>query len=608
MKKFFKRITLAITSLALVLVAGLTLASCASGIKGSLDLTVYRTVVDATVTFDSNVKLDESSTKVTVKLYDKDDTYKSTKTVSLSSYVGNAKFEDLSENTAYTLKLYVTYGGYEELIDSKGFTTKNDGTDDKTAIEVSTVDDFLNMVEDKDAYYKLTADLDFTEKTSVGIFTGSSEAFKGTFDGQNHTLKNITLASNEYTGLFGYLDEATIKDLNIETVNANLTSTAKYAGALYGYAVNSTIKNVTIKDVNIKNASASVTTSNSNFAAFAGYSESTELENVKLQNGYLSLTDVRPSASYNSSIGLMFGTVSGNSPLNGVNATGSVLVTTKSTGKIYVGGFAGAVSSADLIKDSAFSGLVKVTRSSSTLDSLFVGGFGGATAQGQANLDNCISIADVTVLSDTTSGATESATSIAKKLYVGGIMGNVSSTQIGVKNCKYLPLKDGVKVLNQAPSADTTSAQVGLVSLTFAKVQGAVASKVENNVALEDKLTAYGPEAVASTVDTASVTAEITSAKADAQVTCFLTYDENAVKSLFTTTNFTAAKEIKIVTEYTTVEVTIAEGSKTLSYTDGVLKITPTSEETNEKVTIKLSYNESNVSFAYDITALLAAA
>ncbi len=606
MKNFFKKITLAITSLALVLVAGLTLASCASGIKGSLNLTIYRTVVEVEATFDSNVKLDESSTKVTAKLYNSSDEYQSTQTISLKSYVGSATFEDLTENTKYIMKLYVTYGGYEELMDSKEFTTKNDGTDVETAIEISSVADFLKMTEDKDAYYKLTCDLDFSNESSVGIFTGSSEAFAGTFDGQGHTIKNVKLAGNEYSGLFEFLNEGTIKDLTLDTVSLSVTSTVKYLGALYGYAVDSTISNVTVKNVSFSNSS-SITTSNSNFACFAGYSESTKVTDCTLVNGYLNLTDVRPSSSYNSSIGSFFATVSGNSTVTNAVSTAQVLVTTKSTGKIYVGGFAGSISSGDLISNSTFRGIVNVSRTSSTTDSLFVGGFGGASSQGPANLDNCMAIADISVLAET-GDVTTTTLSIAKKLYVGGIMGNVASTQIGVTNSSYLPLNTGIKVLNLAPTEDSTSASAGVVSLTFGKIQSSIASKVTGNVALADGLTVYGPNTAESTIDATKLTSEVEASRTEAKEICYVNLDVKQIEALFTTTTYTAATTKTIKANYnTTVTVTVAEGATTLAFADGVLTITPTANETSETLTVTVTYGTNTKTLTFTIVALLAA-
>ena len=68
----------------------------------------------------------------------------------------------------------------------------------------------------------LSADLDLTdvEWTPIGVGTRSSKsytgnAFKGTFDGGNHTISGLTITSTESddaaVGLFGVVDGGTVK-------------------------------------------------------------------------------------------------------------------------------------------------------------------------------------------------------------------------------------------------------------------------------------------------------------------------------------------------------------------------------------------------------------
>ncbi len=88
-----------------------------------------------------------------------------------------------------------------------------------------------------DKFYKLTSDIDLVEMPWVGI-GNSSASFKGTFDGDDHTVKGLVMvneevSSNTYAGLFTYINNAVIKNL---TVNGKALK-AKYAGAIAAYGV-----------------------------------------------------------------------------------------------------------------------------------------------------------------------------------------------------------------------------------------------------------------------------------------------------------------------------------------------------------------------------------
>lgn len=115
---------------------------------------------------------------------------------------------------------------------------------------------------------KLTKDMDLRNKewTPIGYgacnYLGAIESgsyFKGIFDGQNHTIKNLKIT--EFTkggltdstkstgvGLFGQIYNAEIKDLKIE--NATVKSN-HYVGAVVGFSVDSDIKNCHVIKVDV---------------------------------------------------------------------------------------------------------------------------------------------------------------------------------------------------------------------------------------------------------------------------------------------------------------------------------------------------------------------
>lgn len=81
-------------------------------------------------------------------------------------------------------------------------------------------------------FYKLSGDLDLGEKNWAPIGTSSGTAFAGTFDGDGHTIRGLCIDTSEnYAGLFGYVKNGTVKNLNVE---AGTIKSAKYAGVVVG--------------------------------------------------------------------------------------------------------------------------------------------------------------------------------------------------------------------------------------------------------------------------------------------------------------------------------------------------------------------------------------
>ena len=83
---------------------------------------------------------------------------------------------------------------------------------------------------------------------------GYWETFDGTFDGQNHTISNLKHHGTEadcYVGLFGYTNNATIKNLTINNVDIKLVADNSWAGGHMGALVGNiegttVIENITV--------------------------------------------------------------------------------------------------------------------------------------------------------------------------------------------------------------------------------------------------------------------------------------------------------------------------------------------------------------------------
>ncbi|MBE6640436.1 MAG: hypothetical protein E7619_02500 [Ruminococcaceae bacterium] len=123
-------------------------------------------------------------------------------------------------------------------------------------LNIKRPEQLLQIMNDPTVWSKtivLKNDIDFADsiyKESRGIGQKSigylnTASFKGTFDGQGHTIRGLNInntVSDYKTGLFGYCDGATIKDC---TLYGSVTSTASYTGGFAGYSQNTFFENLT---------------------------------------------------------------------------------------------------------------------------------------------------------------------------------------------------------------------------------------------------------------------------------------------------------------------------------------------------------------------------
>ena len=89
-------------------------------------------------------------------------------------------------------------------------------------------------------------DLNNEKWTPIGIFNDATTQFKGTFDGQNHTVTGLKVEESRKNGVgfFGKVYTGTIKNLTVEgSVSA---SNCTYVGGIVGHGY-ATITNCTFK-------------------------------------------------------------------------------------------------------------------------------------------------------------------------------------------------------------------------------------------------------------------------------------------------------------------------------------------------------------------------
>lgn len=287
------------------------------------------------------------------------------------------------------------------------------------------------------AYFVLDGNISMSEQ-SVPI-GNSSTKFSGTFDGKNHTISNFK-TSGQYSGLFGYVNGATIQNLTVNvTNNAGATSAGGLVGAVNGTTtirnctVNGTISgthqvggfvgfaqgvyqnntlvlpcNLTIEGC-INNATVTTTSQASDnnrtsAGGFVGYVNAGATVTIKsyidengqtkksTNNGKISTTSSADNKGVGGFVGYSYGKITLTDCVNEKNAT--------ITGKERVGGLVGYIGKADSDsqKEMVISGCENkaTVTSNSTNDVYGIGGIVGYNSGHKVAITNCINSGAIT--------------------------------------------------------------------------------------------------------------------------------------------------------------------------------------------------------------------
>ena len=118
----------------------------------------------------------------------------------------------------------------------KGATYTQTFTVTETNYNIATAQDLLNIKNNTEGDYKLTADIDMS-----GVTFSPLPDFTGSLDGQGHVIRNLTFnnPNQDQAALFATTHGATIKNLGIE--GANIVGNAN-AAAIVGRAYGGTIQ------------------------------------------------------------------------------------------------------------------------------------------------------------------------------------------------------------------------------------------------------------------------------------------------------------------------------------------------------------------------------
>lgn len=437
-----------------------------SGIKGELSYESKRNELEVTADFEENEILGLDTTKVSIRLYDEDENYKSVQSASVVNNISaSVTFSSLEQDTSYILKLFVSVDGLEEELDSITATTKSDGTSADNAVSITTVAEFKNMANDRDAYYKLEADLDFSDSADgLSIFTSETTAFIGSFDGNGHTISNITLSAKTYSGIFGYAKDATIKNVNLQNISLKVTTSVRQAGALVGLMRNTTVEDVSLDGFTLTTSSDNATTSTSdlNIGSLVGLTDtSATINNCTAKNLKMDITRIRTTKTFG--YGLLVGNLTGDATVTNSSAQGTMNLGLYATGSFYVGGFIGIVSSTGKIENNHSDVVITIAKIDS-LSKLYVGGLVGGNYGSQCNLKNCLVVADISAMSvaQTEEESIDAwttrakAVQLAERFSIGGIIGSLSRTSYGINQCVYSAKDFGIRVASLIQDTDET--------------------------------------------------------------------------------------------------------------------------------------------------------
>ena len=239
-----------------------------------------------------------------------------------------------------------------------GYTIEGNGS-----YTVTSADGLINVAElvnggKTDINITLGKNIDLTGKGWTPIGTNYEKRYKGTFDGRGHTIKGLTVTTNDqFVGLFGYLDRAgTVKNVVMEgiQITSNHVLMSGNTGGVVGYSWG-TIENCSVSGSvsgtvyvggvvgvqiggSITGCSSSATVKGTvDVGGVAGQTNSSATLTACYATGNV-IIEMAPKK--NIAGGGLVGMNAGSSLL-ACYATGNVTSTGSSTGYVHIGGFLG---------------------------------------------------------------------------------------------------------------------------------------------------------------------------------------------------------------------------------------------------------------------------
>ena len=239
-----------------------------------------------------------------------------------------------------------------------GYTIESNGS-----YTVTSADGLMNIAKlvnggKTDINITLDTDIDLTGKNWTPIGTSFSNKYTGTFDGGGHTIKGLTVTTNDqFVGLFGYLDRAgTVKNVVMEgiQITSNHVLMSGNTGGVVGYSWG-TIENCSVSGSVSATVSVGGVVGVQRDGSITGCSSSATVKGTLYVGGVAGWTNfgatltacyatgnviIEIAPTQNISGGGLVGFNDGISLLS-CYATGNVTSTGSSTGYVHIGGFLG---------------------------------------------------------------------------------------------------------------------------------------------------------------------------------------------------------------------------------------------------------------------------
>ncbi|MDR1184922.1 MAG: hypothetical protein LBK67_09005, partial [Coriobacteriales bacterium] len=306
----------------------------------------------------------------------------------------------------------------------------------------------------RDKYYQLTADIDMADESWLPLGRNAvTTAFTGTFDGNGKTISNLTISGTSYVGMFGYINNATIMNLNLK--DYDIQSTSDYTAALVassagtstitGCKVSGTINgnwetagiiarvtgSITIEKCSVDGTIRTVFSESSvgDVAGIIGFAQGGTGSTIVVKDCVVS-ADIVSQGSY-------AGGIAGRLAPNNVVTISNCKVTLSGeqsiTGENYVSGIAGLVSNDTTVENCTVTG--GAIRSSSVILNAFSGSLVGSIPNNATvKLKDCFAQTNIE----------------AVRGRAGGLIGEIQTTSGGdvkVTNCAFIGSVTGTEYI-----------------------------------------------------------------------------------------------------------------------------------------------------------------
>ena len=255
-----------------------------------------------------------------------------------------------------TIGSWADGGGESGEAEDLGYSIQND--DSYTVYNANGLMNVAELVNGGKTDINITLDtnIDLTGKDWTPIGTSFRNSYTGTFDGGGHTIKGLTVTTNDqFVGLFGSLGKAgTVKNVVMDGIQITCNHRLGYAGGVAGFSCG-TIENCSVSGSVSGTAYVGGVVGVQWFGSITGCSSSATVKGMGDVGGVAGQTnaDATLTACYATGnvtielghrdrvyVGGLVGFNGGNDVL-ACYATGNVTSTGSSTGNVYIGGFLG---------------------------------------------------------------------------------------------------------------------------------------------------------------------------------------------------------------------------------------------------------------------------